>query len=1344
LAFFSPHYLSRIKAHKPASNNHHSNKHQSFVQQTALTAGQKSAGKDNQSESETTSDIQSQVQLNPSPFGVPFRGEPFVPSTVFGQPKLNIGTPKDNYEVEADRVADKVVKKSNTEAPKANVAPLPVQKKDSDGPEESEGVAEEPVQMMEASEKEAQIQEKPIRESITTGIQLKPIAPTEEAEVQKKEEDSEGETEVQAKLDASTDTSEKIQKVAATDEESNDLQKKNEGAAGGGNDVESSLKSSKGKGSAMDDNTRSSMESGFGADFSGVRIHTDSNAVQMNKSLGSQAFANGSDVYFNEGKYNPSSKDGQHLLAHELTHTVQQGASGKSIQKKEESVIAEDKKSTEDSTNEILQDELGDDVSIANPPKADPDEKKPSESDKDTDDAKEESSQVMPESNRVQNSGSDVQKNTAETQAEAKKTPVDPSIKDKKIEKKQKKKLSDKEKAALEAEKAFKRAALLNAPQRPRMAKMPLLTPPKNAAGKPVNFNPQQLQKLQVITKRAELIRQRGFNMRVKATEQMIAAEQMKGDIYLMFETIYKNKEALLKQKSAQEERFSIIDKTKEFQRVTEERTQKSVTASPEIDTKTTALETEAVPIAEEAKEARKEQDSQHGKSDDPDIKKSQKESSGQLGETEVASEEAAANAENMKADSETIKAQLPKAIADNAESSASILRSEKQLVQIDAKFAEIESVNLAAIQRLQELLAEPEKMLKEAKRLDKKAEKLIRKSEAIENKVHEVLGSYMNRMASVPETEEESVQKKDADTPIQRQTEDGTDDVVQKQNQFDQDTTRVLSPEELQIIDANNFLDTAITGLEGEIIGQEGEAALTEGFLGALEQLIVSAMDDVTNVPWLELPNMMLEEAERAVNNPGEYFLETLEMIGGYFVPRAQMPGEPMSRYLVDSLAKNLMGLSIVLGLVAAALGLTIYLMPVISFFFPPLAAFLWPFVPWMTTTMGVCGYWALMFVEISFLLRVSILLNDIIMYSFASSAEEQKQWADMMEQNINGMWEPLMIILPLKFFNKFKKPRKKQGGSDGDGKKVDGQNNETNTNSDAQKIDNKGDDILQGDAEKIDSQAHQDQLNEIDPNSQNLTDDMSEIDGGRKDRENISNENTPEGEFLDSKKLNEVNDQQTNFEGEIAENKKNLDELNENLNDNVDSHNSDDKETLTESDNNNGLGEDKKKLRDDELEHSDLEKNNEDKEAVNTNQLQISDSALNHADTGDFTINPKTNEVSRMKGGGHGQRNIEFLNQNNIQYNIVKEYSNGVRIGNVPNHKTKFKRTGTGQAWFPEGWAIDKIRKAGNYVANLAENINAPDGVAIFGNYDGVKVGIIKTNGEIGTIFPDINQPG
>ena len=138
------------------------------------------------------------------------------------------------------------------------------------------------------------------------------------------------------------------------------------------------------------------------------------------------------------------------------------------------------------------------------------------------------------------------------------------------------------------------------------------------------------------------------------------------------------------------------------------------------------------------------------------------------------------------------------------------------------------------------------------------------------------------------------------------------------------------------------------------------------------------------------------------------------------------------------------------------------------------------------------------------------------------------------------------------------------------------------------------------------------------------------------------------------------------------------------------------------------------------------------------------IDDIALKHSSVGDFTYNPKTGQISRMKGGGHGQSNINFLEENGIEYNIVKEYDNGVRGGNVPKHKTPSKRTGTGQAWFPKNWSDSKIKEAGNYVTNLPDNKNLPDGVIGYGEYDGVRVGIIKTDGKIGTIFPDADlQP-
>ena len=140
--------------------------------------------------------------------------------------------------------------------------------------------------------------------------------------------------------------------------------------------------------------------------------------------------------------------------------------------------------------------------------------------------------------------------------------------------------------------------------------------------------------------------------------------------------------------------------------------------------------------------------------------------------------------------------------------------------------------------------------------------------------------------------------------------------------------------------------------------------------------------------------------------------------------------------------------------------------------------------------------------------------------------------------------------------------------------------------------------------------------------------------------------------------------------------------------------------------------------------------------------NKITIPESSIKHSDIGDFTTNPKTGDISKMKGGGHGQSNIEFLEENNMDYEITKVYENGVRVSNVPEHKVKRKRIGSNQSWFPENWTDSDIAAAGAKVAELPEFSSAENGVTIFGEYNGVRVGVIKTNGEIGTIFPDATQ--
>ncbi len=87
----------------------------------------------------------------------------------------------------------------------------------------------------------------------------------------------------------------------------------------------SSLNSSKGGGSPLPKGTRNFMESAFSADFSSVRVHTGSQASDMSGGINARAFTHGNDIYFKDGQYAPNNEAGKKLLAHELTHTIQQG-----------------------------------------------------------------------------------------------------------------------------------------------------------------------------------------------------------------------------------------------------------------------------------------------------------------------------------------------------------------------------------------------------------------------------------------------------------------------------------------------------------------------------------------------------------------------------------------------------------------------------------------------------------------------------------------------------------------------------------------------------------------------------------------------------------------------------------------------------------------------------------------------------------------------------------------------------------------------------------------------------------------------------------------------------------
>ncbi len=221
------------------------------------------------------------------------------------QPKLKVGQPGDKYEKEADNVADAVINNNSGGAPAIQQKEISsIQRSTLMSPEKDEKFStaeqrmEEDKMIQSKEEEEMPVQKMEEEEPVQAKEEEeKPVQKMKEEEpVQAKEEEEEPAVQTKAantQNTASTNVSQKIKKKS-------------------------------GKGRPLAAKTRAEMESGIGADFGNVNIHTDRDAQDMNKALGAQAFTHGKDVYFNSGKYNPETTEGKRLLAHELTHVVQQ------------------------------------------------------------------------------------------------------------------------------------------------------------------------------------------------------------------------------------------------------------------------------------------------------------------------------------------------------------------------------------------------------------------------------------------------------------------------------------------------------------------------------------------------------------------------------------------------------------------------------------------------------------------------------------------------------------------------------------------------------------------------------------------------------------------------------------------------------------------------------------------------------------------------------------------------------------------------------------------------------------------------------------------------------------
>ncbi len=281
----------------------------------------------------------------------------------FFQAKLDIGDPNDASEREADNMADQVVHHSTKpsqktafsgssvqrqekkkEEPKAKGGPkLPekeekpkakrIQKKGEEKKEEPKaklirrqaGEEEEPAAKL--IHRKGEEKEEPKAKIATKGEEKKEEPKAKLIQMQAEKEEEPAAKLVQRKGEEKKEEPKAKLESASSSKSSKSPVVQAKGESKGGDvkqTLETMIQETKGMGMELPNDLREEMEGKFKADFSKVRIHTGKEAVEMTSMIKAHAFTHGYDIYFNEGRYKPESLEGKHLLAHELTHVVQQ------------------------------------------------------------------------------------------------------------------------------------------------------------------------------------------------------------------------------------------------------------------------------------------------------------------------------------------------------------------------------------------------------------------------------------------------------------------------------------------------------------------------------------------------------------------------------------------------------------------------------------------------------------------------------------------------------------------------------------------------------------------------------------------------------------------------------------------------------------------------------------------------------------------------------------------------------------------------------------------------------------------------------------------------------------
>ncbi|MEM6253777.1 MAG: DUF4157 domain-containing protein [Cyanobacteria bacterium P01_D01_bin.156] len=556
---------------------------------------------------------------------------------------------------------------------------------------------------------------------------------------------------------------------------------------------ENQLGQHKGGGRPLSDETRAYMEPRFGADFGSVRVHE---APTLASSIQAQALTHGQDIYFNSGKYNPGSSSGKELLAHELTHVVQQvggTAQAKLIQNKQTTQFQEEEPSNTPAKqiSALTSEALSNKNPLQTKTPAAAQTEKTAGNQEDQTQAKKALSDVDP-----------AEKEQKKTELVAK---TQPEVDQKQLELEQAGQEAQQASQATEqpseqigeaqAPKAPQGQTAQSASGQPQQADVPQQTsaqsadspalpeqpqaviPPEpvmpvDAGGMPLPGNPEVDAQIIQLAKQAQSLRDGGNQLLARAAQIRANAQIIRGNIQLVKQGVSQSEQGVTKTTEQLNFRQETLGQAKQALEVSEQKATTVAEQAPSFVGKSNQGQEKTQPMVSQANDLAGQ--SAANTHEDPEAAGKSREQGQKLNKvaTDTATMDGAFS--QTKAKAEELAAEAAQAQGINTQTSTQIGEMETTLGQSQERLTQMSEQNQQARTQAESLEGKPDEMISQAGVLEEKGRTLIQASVEIEQRLQQIQAEYQQAMNSVPAAKVAEQTGGSATGVIQRDIEEG------------------------------------------------------------------------------------------------------------------------------------------------------------------------------------------------------------------------------------------------------------------------------------------------------------------------------------------------------------------------------------------------------------------------------------------------------------------------------------------------------------------------------------------------------------------------------------------